>query len=151
MVVKAVRTNSRIRYPKGIHFKCQRCAKCCGDTPQRERNILLLETEVKRIAEAAKLRQTDFSTELHGGSPYRYSMKKRDGKCIFLNGNVCEMYLARPLICRFYPFSLERSASTNAYIFKVSDECPGIGLGNLLKGKEFKKMFDEALKSFSEE
>ena len=131
-----------LRYPKNVHFECQRCAKCCGDGSHRGRNILLLEAEVSQISNAMGLRPFSCASRSLSVQPYRYRMKKRGGKCVFLDGRACRIYNLRPLICRFYPFSLKRS--NNGYRFEVSEECPGIGLGDVLKESDFERMFEEA-------
>ncbi len=133
-----------LRYPKNVHFECQRCAKCCGDGSHRGRNILLLESEVSQISNAMGLRPFSFASRSLSVQPYRYRMKKRGGKCVFLDGRACRIYNLRPLICRFYPFSLKRGS--NGYRFEFSEECPGIGLGDILKKSDFKRMFGEAQK-----
>ncbi len=133
-----------LRYPKNVHFECQRCAKCCGDGSHRGRNILLLEPEVKQISEATGSRPLSFASHSSSVQPYRYRMKKRGGKCVFLYGKACRIYKIRPLICNFYPFSLKRC--NNGYKFEVSQECPGIGLGSALKESDFKEMFEKARK-----
>ncbi|MFQ6129875.1 MAG: YkgJ family cysteine cluster protein [Candidatus Hadarchaeaceae archaeon] len=130
------------RYPKNVHFECQRCAQCCGDSSHRGRNVLLLESEVRQISNETGLRPLSFASYSLSIQPYRYRMKKRNGKCVFLDGKACRIYNIRPLICRFYPFSLK--TSDNGYRFEVSDECPGIGLGKALVQEEFKRMLEEA-------
>ena len=131
-----------LRCPKNVHFECQRCAKCCGDGSHRGRNILLLEPEVRQISKVTGLRPLSFASRSLSVQPYRYRMKKRGGKCVFLDGKACRIYNLRPLICRFYPFSLKKGS--NGYIFEVSEECPGIGIGNVLKESYFERMFEEA-------
>jgi len=71
-------------------------------------------------------------------------MKKRGGKCVFLYGKACRIYKIRPLICRFYPFSLKKGS--NGYKFEFSEKCPGIDIGNALKKSDFERMFEEAKK-----
>ncbi len=131
-----------LRYPKNVHFECQRCAKCCGDGSHRGRNILLLESDVRQISKTTGLRPLSFASRSLSVQPYRYRMKKRSGKCVFLDGKACRIYNLRPLICRFYPFSLKRG--NNGYRLEVSEECPGIGLGDVLKESDFERMFEEA-------
>ncbi len=131
-----------LRCPKNVHFECQRCAKCCGDGSHRGRNILLIKSEVKQISQATGLRPLSFASRSLSIQPYRYRMKKRGGKCVFLDGKACRIYNIRPLICRFYPFSLKRG--NNGYKFEVSEECPGIGLGDASKESDFERMFEDA-------
>jgi len=96
---------------------------------------------VKQIARVTELRQEGFAIPLSGNSPYRYAMKKKGGKCVFLERSACKIYPIRPLICRTYPFSLERASS--GHVFKASDDCPGIGLGDVVREEEFRRMFGE--------
>jgi len=134
----------KLRYPKNIRFECQRCARCCGDTTERKRNILLLEPEVKQISSVTKLEPAEFSATSSGTEPYRYVMKKKEGRCIFLKGIDCQIYPHRPLICRFYPFSFEQLGA-EGYEFKVSGECPGVKLGKVIKEEDFREMLNKAL------
>jgi len=136
----------RLRYTKGIHFECQRCAECCGDTHERKRNILMLKKEVGRISEVTKLKPEEFSIP-SGTEPYRYVMRKREGKCIFLKGVDCQIYPQRPLLCRFYPFWLEEP-SAESYVFRVSGDCPGVGIGKVFKKDDFGKMLKEAIDAY---
>ena len=69
-------------------------------------------------------------------------MKKRSGKCTFLGGKACRIYDIRPLVCRFYPFSIRQK--NNTYLFDIAKDCPGIGLGEPLAQVEFEKMILEA-------
>ena len=134
----------KLRYPENIRFECQRCAKCCGDTPERERNILMLEMEVEQISEITNLKPEDFSTPSPDIEPYRYAMKKKGGKCVFLDGTDCQIYPHRPLLCRFYPFWLEQLGA-ESFEFKVSKECSGVGLGKGIEEENFMVMLAEAL------
>jgi Fe-S-cluster containining protein len=135
-------------YPRNIRWECQRCTLCCGDTHKRKRLILLLETEVKRIKTRTNRRVDEFATSISKFNSYKYQLRKRssDGKCIFLRGNDCSIYDFRPLICRFYPFWLEKLGSRK-YVFKVSAECPGIDHGQVLNRKFFSKLFNKAVEA----
>ncbi len=127
-------------YPKNVRFKCERCALCCGDTKNRVRSILLLRIEAERISHKTLKNVDDFAEKIEGFEPYVYRMKKtKDGKCIFLNDNLCSIYQIKPLICTFYPFKLE--VRSNRYIFAYTDECPAIGNGPKLKRGYFERLF----------
>lgn len=102
----------------------------------------MLEPEVRRISDTTGMRPLSFASRSLGIQPYRYRMKKRNGKCVFLSSKACRIYNFRPLICRFYPFSLKRG--DNGYRFEVSEECPGIGLGKTLAPEKFERMLEEA-------
>jgi len=136
-----------LKIPKNVFFECQRCALCCGDTSRRGRNILLLESEVQNISQRTGLKPIFFAMPIPSNGPYRYRMKKKNGKCIFLDGKACRIYGFRPLICRFYPFSL--TVKNGTYVFEVSEECPGVGLGQPVPEKHFKTMAEKALKMWN--
>jgi Fe-S-cluster containining protein len=129
-------------YPANLRFQCTKCGICCGDTQQKTRHILLLTCEAKEIAEKTSNTTADFCEETSGNTPYIYEMKKTsDGKCVFLKNNNCTIYSFRPLICRFYPFELKPSAGKEKYVFDFTLECPGISLGEVLRGSDFEKLF----------
>ncbi|MEM2904182.1 MAG: YkgJ family cysteine cluster protein [Candidatus Bathyarchaeia archaeon] len=131
-----------VSYPSGLRFECQRCSRCCTDTEARERRIVLLRAEVELIARAKGITPETFAfPNAAVGLPYRFSMKKMGGKCIFLRGTECAVYEARPLVCRFYPFELKRSRR-GGYEFTVTrEDCPGLGQGRPLPARFFKELF----------
>jgi len=69
---------------------------------------------------------------------------KKEGKCIFLKGTDCQIYPNRPLLCHFYPFWLEK-LGVESFEFKVSRECPGVGLGKVIEEENFWTMLAKAL------
>lgn len=133
-------------YPRNVRFKCQRCAICCGDTKDRVRSILLLKIEAKRISQKILKGVDEFAEKVEGCEPYIYRMKKtKDGKCIFLKGNLCTIYQTRPLICVFYPFELKK-VENYRYTFAYTSECPAIGKGPQLKKSYFERLFEKSMK-----
>lgn len=137
-----------IRMIRNIRFECQRCARCCGDTSHRGRNIYLLENEVEHISIRTGLRPLSFVSPASNSGKYRYKMKKRSGKCVFLEGKACRIYDDRPLVCRTYPFMIKKKGNT--FVFETADDCPGIGLGEALEIDEFEKMVDNARSKLNE-
>jgi hypothetical protein len=132
-------------YPANIRFDCNRCGLCCGDTKQKTRRILLLETEAKKISSQTSLSIPDFSMEIKDRFPYAYEIKKTsEGKCVFLKDNRCSIYQLRPLICAFYPFELKFDKDKLLHIFDFTLECPGINQGKVVQEKDFKKLFELA-------
>jgi Fe-S-cluster containining protein len=132
-------------YPVNIRFDCNRCGLCCGDTKQKTRHILLLETEAKKISAETSLPIPDFSSKIVDKLPYAYEIKKTsEGKCVFLKDNQCSIYLLRPLICVFYPFELKFDKDKLLHIFDFTLECPGINQGKVVREIDFKKLFELA-------
>lgn len=110
----------------------------------------MLKSEVRRISKATGLKPDEFSTCLRDAKTYRREMRKRGGSCFFLREKTCSIYPLRPLVCRFYPFSLD-TKNVSDFVFKASKECPGIGLGGKLTKSDFEKMFNKASEALSKE
>jgi Fe-S-cluster containining protein len=128
-------------YPTTVRFRCIKCGKCCGDTKEKTRHILLLRTEAEQIAKATLQPISEFTVKIKDKAPYSYEMKKtKDGKCVFLENNCCTIYTVRPLICRFYPFEL-KIAHSGKYTFLYTPECSGINKGPILSKNYFRKLF----------
>jgi len=143
------KASAALTYPVGLRFECQRCSRCCGDTKTRERRIVLLEAEVGLIAATNRVPSATFALPNAGTQAYTFSMRKVDGRCIFLNGTECTVYEARPLVCRFYPFELRCSENGGYEFIGTEDDCPGIGRGKPLGEGFFKELFAYAEDLFS--
>ncbi|MBS7650541.1 MAG: YkgJ family cysteine cluster protein [Candidatus Bathyarchaeia archaeon] len=131
-------------YPEGIKWTCKRCGKCCRDTDVRSRHILLLPAEVSRIGKISNMRKNQFSKKSEE-ELYQYEILKVKGNCLFLIGDQCSIYDYRPLVCRFYPFTLKSKGVTS--IISIGDQgCPGIGSGPELMGGYYKQLALAALK-----
>jgi Fe-S-cluster containining protein len=129
-------------FPTNVFFECSKCGLCCGDTKDKTRCILLLESEAKAISAETLLSKQEFVKKILGKTPYFYEMKKsREGKCFFLKDNQCSIYELRPLICRFYPFELKFDTEKNLHIFDFTLECPGINKGKMMDRKDFEELF----------
>jgi len=126
--VTVVPNTKRLSYPSHLRWRCIRCTNSCRDLPGRKRNILLTRSDTERIAAATKRKPQEFSLASRGHFPYERTMRKRGRRCIFLQCKSCSIYRARPLICRFYPFSLDSSASGELRI-DLDAACLGIGTG----------------------
>lgn len=119
---------------------CRLCANCCKDSPTRIRRILFTEYDLKRI-QRLELKIDFYHISEHSIGPYFYEMVKKNGSCIFLTDNKCSIYNDRPLICRFYPFTLNKNTD---YVFQADYECEGIGFNKLIKERLFKELIEEA-------
>jgi len=83
------------------HIDCTACANCC------RRSIVSVRTaEIARIAaylgvrEGAAVRQF---TAPDGDSRRARTLASSKGGCVFLTGNLCAIYAARPRACREFP------------------------------------------------
>lgn len=130
----------RFEYPRNVRFKCHRCAICCGDTEEKIRNILLMSLEADRISRKTMKPIAEFADRTEGSELYIYRMKKtKNGKCVFLEHDLCGIYRERPLVCRFYPFEL-KARGTRRYTFVYTLECPYIAHGPELGREYFEKL-----------
>ena len=128
--------------PSNVLFECSRCGLCCGDTEQKTRTILLLESEATAISTETSLPKQAFTKQITDKKPYCYEMKKNsEGKCFFLRDNQCSIYTLRPLICRFYPFELKFGTDQNQYVFNFTLECPGVSRGKRMSRRDFEALF----------
>jgi Fe-S-cluster containining protein len=99
-----------------------------------------MEPEARRISRETSTPIYRFANRLEGSRPYVYSVKKTQaGKCMFLKGNICSIYRARPLVCRFYPFELK--TKLGRHVFSYTTECPSINHGPTLRREYFVRLF----------
>lgn len=107
-------------------FACKGCAQCCR--PEHGDNtVSVLPFEIQRICEHMHLpwneiavpapsEDRDAKGNIH---TFEWVLRKR-GECIFLRGNVCQIYEHRPYLCKTYPFYLQEGRL-------MVCECEGIG------------------------
>jgi Fe-S-cluster containining protein len=127
--------------PNNVVFDCTKCGLCCGDTRQKTRHILVLESEANAISAETCLPKHDFTAKVKDRNPYCFEMKKTsEGKCVFLKDNQCTIYKLRPLICMFYPFELKFDDDKDLHVFEFYAECPTIGTGKVLRRKRFQEV-----------
>jgi Fe-S-cluster containining protein len=124
-------------YPEGLRWRCKLCGACCRNPQHRERRILLLPSDIKRLEKEAG---NEFYKKVKGNAPYLAKLKKKNDDCIFLDCNICKVYSHRPLLCRTYPFYIE--LSEGYLIINVDEKCPGLGEGEMVKEEDFKKLLE---------
>jgi Fe-S-cluster containining protein len=126
-----------VTYPKNTSFVCSKCGLCCGDTPNKKRRVLLLQSDADRIAIHTKRSVSSFTEKTAEKAPYVYEMHKNQqtGMCTFLLENQCSIYEQRPLICRFYPFELS-TGEDGTFIFTATAECPSMSSQNVKNAKK---------------
>lgn len=136
-----------VKFPKGFRFQCQKCSRCCAHTEVRSRRILLSDLDMSRIVKNLGLKREDFAELIQDSPPFRYLMKMVGGKCIFLDEDkTCKIYELRPLICRCFPFWIERKG--NLFEFKASSDCPGVGKGKVLENEFFRNLLNQAVEVY---
>jgi len=128
-------------YPSDLEWDCTRCGACCQDSMSRERRVLLMESDIHRFQEAIL---TDFHEKTVNEEPFVGVLRKNQGKCIFLGQGECKTYPIRALLCRMYPFWVEKNVES--FIIKADMECPGFGEGEKLGESFYKDLLAYALR-----
>jgi Fe-S-cluster containining protein len=129
-------------YPKHIGWKCVKCGACCGDVDQKTRMILLLPDDIKRIEETE---EKNFYQEWDEDNFIGLMCKKVNGKCVFHTLEGCSIYESRALLCRMYPFWLEKK--DESFVFGVSHACPGTNKEDYLEEAFFANLLQMALRA----
>ncbi|MBD3207082.1 hypothetical protein GF319_12170 [Candidatus Bathyarchaeota archaeon] len=124
-------------YPADFVWSCEECGACCRDSTDRKRRILLTEKDINFIEQEEK----DSFYEEIDEFPFKGEMKTEKGECIFLKGTKCEIYNRRALLCRTYPFWIERHEQI--FMIRADPSCPGIG-----EGTEIGEVFFQNLLKF---
>lgn len=111
-------------YQKGLHFKCTGCGKCCTGTPGY---VWINEEEMADMAAFLKISVGDFKKRYvrKVGSRYSLTELKRNYDCVFLKDGKCQVYMARPIQCRTYPFWPQNLQSPDAWE-ETAKACEGI-------------------------
>ncbi len=111
-------------YSEGLKFKCTGCGKCCTGAPGY---VWVNEKEMQEMADFLQMPLKTFIQRYVRRVGNRFSLveMKQTFDCIFLKDKKCEVYGARPIQCRTYPFwpqNLKSSESWN----ETAKECEGI-------------------------
>lgn len=83
-------------------IECERCGACC----RWPGHVLLTADDIARLAAHLGLAETDFIERYCELARNRAQLTLRDGPdgtCVFLDGNDCRVYDARPRQCREFP------------------------------------------------
>jgi Fe-S-cluster containining protein len=110
---------------RAIGFQCQRCGECCRG---EENSVVVFPFEIRRILERTGLPWLDAVEPPEEGEwddqgrfhTLEWRLKKEDGSCKFYRNGECRIYQERPLLCKTYPFFLEKG------VLGFS-ECSGLG------------------------
>jgi Fe-S-cluster containining protein len=113
------------RAAEEIHeqIDCRQCAECCRVTEVQlaERDVEHL-TRFFRVSEKAFLEQFTAT-----GADGELILRRTAGGCVFLNGNECTVYEARPGNCERFPHLLRGSGSMLSRMWQFVDRatyCP---------------------------
>ena len=116
---------------------CRACANCCKVA---ETDVTARDAE--KLAKYLGLTKKQFIAEYTTTSAFEESdmiLRRRETGCIFLDGNDCSIYEARPATCRDFPHLMRGAGSFESRMWQMVDRatyCP-IVYNSL---EEFKKL-----------
>lgn len=79
-------------------------------------------------------------------------LQKKDGRCIFLEKNLCQIYDVRPLICQSFPYTFQIRVNQIywGYSLKAKEFCPGIKGESKINKKQLEQLASNILKEAEE-
>lgn len=114
------------RVAEGIEeqIDCTQCANCC-----RVATVQVSARDIDRLARRLRMARAKFVAEYTAESPGEGRVLRRDpaAGCVFLSGNECTVYDARPDICRRFPHLVRGAGSVASRMWQFIDRacyCP---------------------------
>jgi Fe-S-cluster containining protein len=103
---------------------CTQCANCC-----RKATARVTERDVHRLARHFRVKEQRIMADyvVEGGEEDYILRRREDGECVFLSGNLCTVYEARPEVCQRYPHLVRGSGSLASRMWEMADRaiiCP---------------------------
>jgi len=102
---------------------CTKCGNCC-----RVATTQINERDSERLARFLGMRLADFLRDYTIDSPEEGRILKRDENgCVFLEGNMCSVYDARPNTCELFPHLVKGNGSLMSRMWHMPDRavyCP---------------------------
>lgn len=138
-------------YHRGLRFSCTQCGKCCTGSPGF---VWITEEEMREMADFLKLEIKDFKRLYVKRVGQRYSLvekKTQNHSCVFYRDQKCQVYAARPLQCRTYPFWKENLLTEESWA-QTAQECEGIQAeAPLIEQETIEKLLEAQQKQGPEE
>jgi Fe-S-cluster containining protein len=114
------------RIAEGIEeqIDCTQCANCC-----RVATATVTERDVERLARALRIKPERFVADYTDQSEEEGRILRRteESGCIFLSGNECTVYDARPDSCQKFPHVVRGAGSIASRMWQFADRacyCP---------------------------
>lgn len=120
-------------YAGGIRFECQGCGGCCRSRGEYGYVYVSL-PERRRLAQRLRLSSRAFTMRYCKKTDGFFHLRNPGKDCLFLKGNRCNVYRARPTQCRtwpFWPLNMNKTVWSGEILY----DCPGIGKGPLWSAK----------------
>ena len=114
------------RIAEGIEdqIDCTQCANCC-----RMATAKVTERDIDRLARHFRLKPSRIAADYVVESEEEGAILRRheNGECVFLSGNLCTVYEARPDVCQRYPHLVRGNGSIASRMWSMVDRagiCP---------------------------
>jgi Fe-S-cluster containining protein len=114
------------RIAEGVEqqIDCRQCANCC-----RVATAKVTERDVDRLARHFRLKPERIFADYVVQSEDEGTILRRreNGECVFLDGNDCTVYEARPEVCQRYPHLVRGNGSIASRMWSMVDRasvCP---------------------------
>jgi Fe-S-cluster containining protein len=121
-------------YSDGIRFECQGTGGCCRSRGPYGYVYLSLEDR-RSLAAHLGLSTYAFTRRYCDKTDGLFHLKHPERDCCFLVDRRCQVYEARPLQCRTWPFWPE-NMDPRVWRREVAATCPGVGRGRLYSAAE---------------
>ena len=122
-------------YTDGLRFECSQCGDCCTGAPGF---VWVSQAEIDAIAEEVGMASEQFEDTYVRKIGARRSLREfPNGDCVFFDteNKGCEVYGARPIQCRTWPFWDSNLKSEKSWK-ETCEECPGSGAGKVYSLEE---------------
>lgn len=102
---------------------CTACANCC-----RLATVTITERDAEKLMKQLGVNRQRFWAEYVEENPEEgFVLKRNQGGCVFLEGNLCSVYEARPRTCVDFPHLRHGAGSLVSRLWKMPDRacyCP---------------------------
>jgi Fe-S-cluster containining protein len=102
---------------------CTSCANCC-----RVATTQITERDAERLARFLRIKTADFLRDYTDDTEEEGRILKRnENGCVFLDGNLCSVYEARPHTCELFPHLVKGNGSLLSRMWHMPDRavyCP---------------------------
>lgn len=110
--------NKVISEKKFQTVECSRCGTCCTEpvVPVTDSDVLrlceTLGTSAEKLVRFYSISEMEFSPDADVWIKFRsgkkaMGLKKKNGKCMFLEKTGCRVYAHRPMTCRTFPYMID--------------------------------------------
>lgn len=103
---------------------CTICANCC-----KVASVELLPRDIEKLAKFLRISKAKFEAEytVHNEEENTVDLVRNEGGCVFLDGNDCTVYEARPDTCRNFPHMVRGQGPISTRMWQFIDRacyCP---------------------------